>query len=115
MGEPTTTATLLAVLSTPTSAIEVKVVGSLAASLLRFSSPPPPMVPLSVSGLDAAWATATVIATGGYALPAASASDRVQVTVWPAIEQVQPAPDAAVGVSPAGTVSVMVTRPLVDA
>ena len=34
---------------------------------------------------------------------------RVQVAVWLAIEQLQPVPDAAVGVSPVGTVSVTVT------
>src|SRR5881296_2701577 len=43
-GEPTMTVGLLAVLVTPTSAREVTVVGSLAESLARLSSPPPATV-----------------------------------------------------------------------
>jgi hypothetical protein len=46
--------------------------------------------------------------------PAAITDDVVQVTVWPAIKQVQPVPVAAVGVRPAGIVSVIVMTPLVE-
>src|ERR1700674_728300 len=51
---------------------------------------------------------------GGYEAPAANASERVQVTICPTgAGQVHPAPAAAVGVNPAGRVSVTVTVPLV--
>ncbi|MBK7908641.1 MAG: hypothetical protein IPJ78_19115 [Gemmatimonadetes bacterium] len=55
--------------------------------------------------------TVEVMVTAGYAPPEASASERVQVTTWPTMPQVHPVPVAAVGVSPAGSVSSIVTTP----
>ena len=48
-------------------------------------------------------------------LLAATASARVQVTVWLAITQLHPVPVAAVGVRSLGNVSVTVTVPLLAA
>ena len=113
-GEPTMTVGLLAVLVTPTSAREVTVVGSLAESFAALTSPPPATVALFVTDPAADCWTATVIVMAGYDPAAASASDRVQVTTWATIPHVQPVPDALEGVSPAGSASETVTKPLLE-
>jgi hypothetical protein len=58
-------------------------------------------------------ATLTVIEITGNDPLLATTAVLVQVTVCATIAQVQPVPDAAVGVSPAGSVSVTVLVPLV--
>ena len=84
-------------------------VGSVEVSFEVFVSPPPLMVAtlLSVPETELPMLTVSVIA--GYELPAASASERVQVTV--ATVQLQPVPLNAVAVNPAGSVSETVTAP----
>src|SRR5205807_2710786 len=96
----------------PISAWEVTVVGSVAVSLAVLTSLPPETVAVLVTEAGAVCNTVTVIVIAGYAALAANASLRVQVTVWPATPQLQPAPVAVDGVSPAGNVSETVTRPL---
>ena len=66
-----------------------------------------------VTGLAADWRTFTVIEIGGNVPLKATTAVLVQVTVCATMPQLQPAPDAAVGVSPAGKVSVTVLVPLV--
>src|SRR6202022_152055 len=102
----------LAVFVTTTSACEAMAVGSEAESFEVLSSLPPATVAVLVSGLVADWLTATEIVITGYEAPASTTSDRVQVTAWPAMPQLQPVPDAVDGVRPAGSVSETVTRPL---
>src|SRR5690349_19198522 len=97
------------------SARETIVVESDAESLAVLTSPPPATVAVLVSGLVADWATAATTTMAGYDPPAASASERVQVTVCPAMPQLQPVPEADDGVSPAGNVSETVTSPVVGA
>src|ERR1700737_2679453 len=99
-------------LGTAISAWEVTVVGSAAESFPVLTSPPPARVAVLVSDAGAVCRIVTVTVITGYDPPPASASDRVQVTVWPAIPQVQPVPDAVDGVRPAGKVSETVTKPL---
>jgi hypothetical protein len=72
-------------------------------------------VALFVTEAATVWATATVTEMAGNDPALATAAVLVQVTVWAAIPQVQPEPDAAVGVSPAGSVSVTEVVPLVAA
>jgi len=111
--EPTATMPLLAVLVTATSAWETIVVASLALSLAVFTSPPPATLAVLVRKELADWATATVTEIGGNDPLPAIAAVLVQVTVCPTIPQVQPVPTAAIGVRPAGRVSVTVVVPLV--
>jgi hypothetical protein len=87
------------------------VVGSLAESLLVFSSPPPDTDAEFVTELDALLATSTVTVTAGYDDPDVSASERMHVKV-PTV-QLQPVPEIAVAIRPLGSVSVAVTVPLV--
>src|SRR5437660_3169457 len=96
----------------PISAWEVTVVGSVAVSLAVLTSLPPETVAVLVTEAGAVCNTVTVIVIAGYAALAANASLRVQVTVWPATPQLQPVPVAVDGVSPAGSVSETVTKPL---
>src|SRR4029077_17403764 len=110
--EPAVTVPLLAILATAMSACETIVVESDAESFAVLISLPPATVAVFVSGLVAAWLTVTAIVIAGYEAPAPSASERVQVTAWPAMPHVQPVPDAVDGASPAGSVSETVTKPL---
>jgi hypothetical protein len=87
-------------------------VGSAALLLAGVASPPPVTVAVLVTDAAAFAATLTVRLMAGYEAPGASASLRVQVTVAPTVH-VQPEPDAAVAVSPAGRVSETVTVPVV--
>jgi hypothetical protein len=87
------------------------VVGSLAESLLVFSSPPPETDAEFVTELAALPATSTVTVIAGYDELAARASERVHVSV-PSV-QLQPVPEIAVAVRPLGRESVAVTVPLV--
>src|SRR5438067_7091539 len=111
--DPTVTVPLLAILATAMSARETTLVTSLALSLAVLISPPPETDAVFVRELAAACPTLTVIEIGGNDPPAATTLVLVQVTVWAVIPQDQPVPEAAVGVSPAGSVSVMVVVPLV--
>src|SRR5438552_18496946 len=113
--EPTVALPVLAILSLPDALPILSVVTSDAESLPVLTSPPPDTDAVLVSGLEAAWPTPdrkSVVEGKGVAL---SAADRVQVTSWAAMPQVQPVPDALEGVRPAGNVTVTVTAPLVDA
>src|SRR5262245_26338032 len=92
--------------------LEVTMVGSLAVLLVALESPPPLTVAVLVTLPGALAATFTMSATGGYEAPGPSASARVQVVVAPSV-QVQPAPLAALGLMPAGMVSLTVMRPAV--
>src|SRR5215831_20805723 len=95
------------------SALEPTIATSVAVSLVRSASPPPPIVAtlVNVAGADCATSAFSVIA--GYAAPATKASERVQLTVCPEIVQVQPVPVALVGLMPSGSVSFIVTTPVV--
>ncbi|MNT67924.1 hypothetical protein D3C72_2061040 [compost metagenome] len=77
--------------------------------------PPPLAVARFVTVSLAVEPTLTAIAIFGALAPAAMTSVEVQVTTCPTILQVQPVPVAAVGTMPIGSVSVMVTVPLVEA
>src|SRR5215467_859948 len=98
---------------TDISALEPTIATSVAESLVRSASPPPLIVAMfvKVAGADCATRAFSVIA--GYAPPAANASERVQLTVCPEIVQVQPVPVALVGLMPNGSVSFIVTTPVV--
>jgi hypothetical protein len=96
----------LVILSTGT----MIVVGSEACA---FAEAPPETLTWFVSDAVALMLTFTVTVIVGKLDAAANASDRVHV-VPPAV-QVQPVPAMATSVSPDGTVSVIVTVPLVDA
>ena len=111
--DPTVTEPLLAILATAMSARETTLVTSLALSLAVLISPPPETVAVLVSEAAAACPTLTVIEIAGKDPLLPTTSVLVQVTVWAAMPQDQPVPEAAVGVSPAGSVSVMVVVPLV--
>ena len=113
--DPTVTAPLLAIFATAMSARETMLVGSLAVSFAVLTSPPPPTVAVLVTAFAADWATATVIEIPGYDPLLPTTSVLVHVTVCAAMAQVQPVPEAAVGVRPAGRVSVTVAVPLVAA
>jgi hypothetical protein len=113
--EPTGTEPLLASLVTAMSALETMFVGSLAVSFAVLTSPPPETVAVLVTELPADCLTVTVIVMTGNDPLLATTAVLVQVTVCPAMEQVQPVPDAVTGVSPAGSVSVTVVVPLVAA
>ena len=63
--EPTVTVPLLAIFVTATSACEVIVVGSAEESFAVLVSLPPATVAVLVSGLEAAWLTATAIVMVG--------------------------------------------------
>jgi hypothetical protein len=89
----------------------VIVVGSLIASLVVLSSPPPETVAEFVTELDALLATSTVTVIAGYDEPAARAPERVQISV-PSV-QLHPVPEIAVAVRPLGSESVAVTVPVV--
>src|ERR1700722_1478250 len=78
---------------------------------LAATDPPPETATAFTCGELALAATFTVTAMVGELAPAASASVRVQVVA----AQVHPVPAMETSVRPAGTVSVMVTRPLVGA
>jgi hypothetical protein len=81
--------------------------------LVVVTSPPPETDAVLVTDAAADCATLTVIAMAGNAALLATTVVLVQVTVCSTIPQLQPTPDAAVGVSPAGKVSVTVLVPLV--
>ena len=82
-------------------------------SFAVLTSPPPETVAVLVTELAPDCATFTVIEMTGNDPLLATTAVLVQVTVCATIPQVQPVPDAAVGVSPAGSVSVTVLVPLV--
>ena len=82
---------------------------------VMFASPPPETVAVLVTEAAANCATFTVIEMAGNDPLLATTAVLVQVTICATIPQVQPLPDAAVGVSPAGSVSVTVVVPLVAA
>src|ERR1700694_4388191 len=103
--DPTVTVPLLAILVTAISALETTLVRSVAVSFAVLTSPPPETVAVFVTGVTADWATLTVIEMDGNDALLATTAVLVQVTVWQTLPQVQPAPEAAVGVSPAGGVS----------
>src|ERR1700694_2427591 len=111
--DPTTTVPLLAILATAMSALETTLVRSVAVSFAVLTSPPPDTVAVLVTELAADCRTLTVIEITGNDPLLATTAVLVQVTVCATIAQVQPVPDAAVGVSPAGSVSVTVLVPLV--
>src|SRR5205823_12912580 len=111
--DPTVTVPLLAILATAMSARETTFVRSVAVSFAVFTSPPPETVAVLVTAFAADWPTFTVIEIAGNDPLLATTALLVQVTVCATIAHVQPAPDAAVGVSPAGSVSVTVVVPLV--
>src|SRR5947208_1678353 len=79
--------------------------------LVVFSSPPPETVAVLVTLAGASPATFTVTVIGGQLPPAASASERWQVSV--ASVHVQPVPLRPVAGKPPGIVSVTVIVPLV--
>src|SRR6267143_804898 len=106
-------AVLLTMLVTAISARETMFVGSLAVSLVVVTSPPPETDAVLVTDAAADCATLTVIAIAGNEALLATTAGLVQVTTCSAIPQVELGPDAAVGVSPAGRVSVTVLVPLV--
>src|SRR6202158_2920093 len=95
---------------------EMMLVGSVA-RLFAVLVPPPPLTAAWLTTEFAALArTVTVTVIAGYEAPAAKAFARVHVTVWPTgAGHVHPVPAAAVGVSPAGNVSVTVTGAVVVA
>ena len=78
---------------------------------VNIGSPSPATVAWLVSASGALDATETTAVTDGYWSPAATASDREHVMVCPATRQSQPAPEAPVGVRPAGTSLARVTAP----
>jgi hypothetical protein len=88
-------------------------VGSLAVLLEVFVSPPPVTVTTFVTDTGASCAMLTLIVIPGYADPAARLSARLQLTVCPEIEHVQPLPVAVNGDNPPGSVSDTWTAPLV--
>lgn len=88
-------------------------VASAAVSLLVLISPPPETTAMFVTSAGALEATLTVRVMAGKLAPAARTSVRVQVTV--ASRQVHPVPAIAVGVSPVGTVSTILTCALTGA
>src|SRR5438045_1187543 len=87
------------------------IVGSIAVAVSKISREPEFTVVVLVTFAGAAMDTLTVTVIGGKLAPFRRKSLRVQVTVWAAIMQVQPVPEAAVGVNPAGNVSVTVNGP----
>src|SRR2546423_3538952 len=111
--DPNVTVPLLAILATAMSALEAILVRSVAVSFAVLTSPPPETEAVFVNGVPAACVTSTVIEIVGNVPLLAIASVLVQVTVWAATPQLQPVPDAAVGVNPAGRMSVTVVVPLV--
>src|SRR5207248_4863648 len=111
--DPTVTVPLLAILATAMSARETTLVRSVAVSFAVFTSPPPETVPVLVTALAADWSTFTVIEIAGNDPLPATTAVLVHVAVCATIAHVQPAPEPAVGVSPAGSVSVTVVVPLV--
>ena len=104
---------LLTVFVIAMSALLTTVVGSDAVSLPVLASAPPETEAVLVSEFEAACETDTGMLIAGYEAPAASASERVQVTVWGEVVQAQPVPVAVPGTRPAGRLSVIVTVPLV--
>ncbi|MNS99830.1 hypothetical protein D3C72_1342440 [compost metagenome] len=75
---------------------------------------PPPLATARFVTVSLAVApTFTAILMAGALAPAAMTAVEVQVTAWPAMEQAQPVPVAAVGTIPVGSVSVIVMVPLV--
>ena len=90
------------------------VVGSEAPLLpvLAGGSPPPATLAVLVRLAAALAATLAVSVTVGADAPTAIGLELVQVTVWPLVAQLHPVPLAPTGVSPAGSVSVTVTAPL---
>lgn len=99
---------------TPRSATEAIVKLSVLLSVVVLAAPPPPAVTLLASVAAAVWLTSTVTLTGSEVAAGAKEQEgQMQETSWPVIEQDQPAPEAAIGVKPAGTRSVNVTGPLV--
>jgi hypothetical protein len=91
----------------------VMTVVSVAVSFAVTNSPPPETSARFMTVAGALNVTFTVRVMGGYELPAASASLRVQVSEI--TEHVQPVPLIAVAVSPLGRVSVTVIVPVVGA
>jgi hypothetical protein len=85
------------------------VVGSVAVGVL--AAPPPVAVAEFVTVAAAFAATLTLSAIGVPFPPAAMTVVLVHVTIAPASAHVQPVPDAALNVSPAGSVSVTVIVP----
>ena len=110
-GSPATGVAGLTDLMIATSAELDTVIVSLASLFEGSPSFPPATVAVLVIELGAEGSTVTPTVMSGYDDPAASASLRVQVTVWVTMLHVQPAPDAAATGRDAGTVSVTVTSP----
>src|SRR6266481_6608331 len=88
------------------------VVRSLAVLFPEFESPPPATTATLVTLGGALGATLTVSVIGEWFAPAASVSERSQLS--DASVHVQPDPARPVGDSADGSVSVTVTLPLVD-
>lgn len=98
---------------TEMSALEITVAMSVARSFRRLASFPPLIVAVFVSVAGADWDTLRFNAIDGYPLAADRESDRVQLTVCPEITHAHPDPVALIGVTPIGSVSFIVTGPLV--
>src|SRR2546430_4495545 len=111
--DPSVTVPLLASLATAMSARETTFVRSVAVSFAVSTSPPPETVAVLVTELAADCATFTVIEIAGNDPLLATTSVLVHVAGCATIAHDHPVPDAAVGVSPAGSVSVTVVVPLV--
>jgi hypothetical protein len=86
-----------------------------AESLPVFVSPPPPTEAVFEILAAAPLLTDTVMATTGKLAPAARTALPRQLTSWSLRLHVQPLPEAALGVSPAGSRSLKVMAPLVAA
>src|ERR1700722_8783309 len=95
------------------SALEPTLATSVAISFNRLASPPPPTIAVFVNVAGDDCDTRAFIVIEGKALPAAKASERAQLTVCAETEHDQPVPAALVGVMPVGSVSLIVTTPLV--
>ena len=101
-----------AVLAMLKSALETTFATSVAVSLERFISPPPPTIAVFVTVEGAVCNTLAVTVIEGSLLLPASTVGSTQLTVCEAIEQLHPVPLALVGVRPVGSVSFTVTTPL---
>jgi hypothetical protein len=88
------------------------VVKSLAVLFPAVASPPPDTTAVLVTLEAALAATVTVRVIAGYAADAARAVERLQLNVGVSV-QLHPVPAIAVAVNPVGSVSVIVTVPLV--
>ena len=106
---PITNGGVTAVFTTVRSGTAIRIVRSEALLSTGVLSPPPAMRAVFVTDPGAATGMLTPSVIGGALELAAMSPGRVHVTTCPAMLQLHPAPLAAVGISGAGTVSVIVT------